>query len=92
MIFEWDQRKAERNRAKHGTTFEEAATVFGDVLGRITDDPRHSGGERRYVLLGHTRTERLVTVMFTERGKAVRIISARPATRQERRDYEKGKS
>jgi len=91
MRFEWDPRKARRNRAKHGISFEEAATVFGDPLGRIVDDPRHSDGEQRYVLLGHSQRQRLVAVMFTERGEAIRIISARPARRQERRDYEKGK-
>ena len=91
MRFEWDQRKAASNRAKHGISFEEAATVFGDPLGRIVDDPRHSGGEERYVLLGHSQGQRLVAVMFTELGEAVRIISARKATRRERRDYEKGK-
>ena len=92
MIFEWDQRKAASNRTKHGISFEEAATVFGDPLGRIADDLRNSDAEQRCVLLGLSRAERLVTVMFTERAEAIRIISARPATRQERRDYEKGKS
>ena len=89
--FEWDPRKAASNRTKHGISFEEAATVFGDPLGRIVDDPRHSDAEQRYVLLGHSQRQRLVAVMFTERDEAVRIISARSATRQERRDYEKGK-
>lgn len=92
MIFEWDRRKAASNRAKHDISFEEAATVFGDPLDRIEDDPRHSDAEQRYVLLEHSQAERLVTVMFTERGEAIKIISARPATRQERRDYDKGKS
>ena len=92
MRFEWDPRKAARNLAKHGVSFEEAATVFGDPLGRIVDDPRHSNGERRSVLLGYSREQRLVAVMFTERGEAIRIISARRATRRERRDYEKGES
>lgn len=91
MRVEWDSRKAARNRAKHGISFEEAATVFGDPLGRIVDDPRHSEGEQRYVLLGHSQEQRLVAVMFTERDEAIRIISARLATQQERKDYEKGK-
>ncbi len=65
--------------------------VLVDPLGRIVDDPRHSGGEERYVLLGHSQDQRLVPVMFTERGQTVRIISARKATRRERRDYEKDK-
>lgn len=92
MRFQWDPRKAASNRAKHGISFEEAATVFGDPLGRIVDDPRHSDGEQRYVLLGYSGGQRLVAVMFTERGEEIRIISARPATRRERRDYEKGKT
>jgi uncharacterized DUF497 family protein len=75
---------------QHGVSFEEAATVFGDPLGRIVDDPRHSGGERRYVLLGYSQEQRLVVVMFTERGETIRIISARRATWRKRRDYEKG--
>ncbi len=91
MRFEWDRRKAASDRAKHGISFQEAATVFGDPLGRIVDDPRHSGGEERYVLFGHSQDQRLVAVLFTERGQTVRIIRARKATRWERRDHEKGK-
>jgi uncharacterized DUF497 family protein len=67
---------------------EEAATVFGDPFGRITSDPRHSVDEERFVLLGVSRRQRLLVVMFAERGEAVRLISARRAIRQERRDYE----
>ncbi len=89
--FEWDPRKAAENRAKHKVSFEEAVTVFGDPLGRITDDPRHSE-EERYVLLGLSERQRLLAVMFTERGDAIRLISARRATRRERRDYEENKS
>lgn len=89
MEFEWDLRKAASNLAKHRISFEEASTVFGDPLGRIVDDPRHSNGEERCVLLGHSRCQRLLAVMFTERGEAIRIISARKATRRERKDYEK---
>ena len=61
-------------------------------LGRITDDPRHSEDEERYVLLGLSERQRLLAVMFTERGEAIRLISARKATRRERRDYETSKS
>jgi hypothetical protein len=86
--FEWDPRKAARNLAKHGVSLEEAATVFGDALGRIASDPRHSVEEKRFVLLGLSRGRRLLAVMFAERGEAVRLISARPATRRERREYE----
>jgi uncharacterized DUF497 family protein len=85
---EWHARKAADNQAKHGVTFEEAATVFGDPLGRIADDPRHSASEERYVLIGESDKRRLLVVMFTERGEAIHLISARRATRRERKDYE----
>ena len=88
LKIEWDPRKAAINRAKHTVSFEEAVTVFGDPLGRITDDPRHSQLEERYVLLGRSERQRLLVVMFTERAQAIRLISARKATRRERREYE----
>jgi len=90
LKFEWDPQKAARNLAKHEVTFEEAATVFGDPLGRITSDPRHSLDEERFVLLGFSKQQRLVVVMFVEREEAIRIISARRAIPRERRDYEQG--
>lgn len=68
-VFEWDPIKAERNRAKHGVSIDEAATVFGDPFGQIVEDPRHSEGERRYVLLGMSSQKRLLAVMYTERGE-----------------------
>jgi len=67
-------------------------TAFRDPLGRITDDPRHSADEDRYVLLGLSERQRLLAVMFTERGEAIRLVSARKATRHERRDHEESKS
>ena len=88
LRFEWDPQKAARNLAKHGASFEDAATVFGDPLGRIESDPRHSVGEERFVLLGLSRWQRFLAVMFAERGEAIRLISARRATRRERREYE----
>lgn len=88
MKFEWDPVKAAKNLAKHAVAFEEAASAFGDRLGRITPDPRHSAEEDRYVLLGYSRRQRLLAIMFAERGEAIRIISARRASRRERRDYE----
>ncbi len=69
-------------------SFEEAATVFADPLGRIVADPRHSSDEERLVLLGVSRDQHLLAVMFVDRGGAIRIISARPATKRERKDYE----
>ena len=90
LRFEWDPEKAAGNLDKHGVSFEEAATVFGDPLGRIVDDPRHSADEPRYVLLGRSERQQLLAVMFTERAEAIRLISARKATRRERREYEEG--
>lgn len=88
LRFEWDPRKAATNRAKHGVGFEEALTVFGDPLARITNDPRHSESEERYAILGLSDRRRLLAVMFTERGSAIRIISARKATARERNEHE----
>ena len=88
LRFQWDPEKAARNLAKHGVSFEDAATAFGDPLGRIESDPRHSVGEERSVLLGRSRGQRFLAVMFAERGEAIRLISARRATPRERREYE----
>jgi len=86
--FEWDRRKARDNTAKHGVSFEEAMTAFGDALGRIIRDDRHSIDEQRFVLIGESVRRRLLVVMFTERRDTIRIVSARKATGRERRDYE----
>jgi uncharacterized protein len=86
--FEWDPYKARINFSKHGVSFEEAVSVFADPLALIIDDPRHSEAEERFVLLGQSAWQRWLVVMFTERGDAIRLISARKATRRERRDYE----
>ena len=88
LKFEWDPQKAESNLAKHGVPFEEAATAFGDPLGRITDDPRHSVDEERFVVLELSQQQHLLAVMFVEREEAIRIISARRPILRERRDYE----
>lgn len=88
--FQWDGHKARDNCAKHGVSFEEAMTVFGDALGRIVRDEWHSVGEQRFLIVGESVRRRLLVVMFTERGDAIRIVSARKATRRERRDYEEG--
>jgi uncharacterized DUF497 family protein len=86
--FEWDARKAGNNVAKHGVSFEEAMTAFGDPLGRILADRPHSDAEERFLLVGESARRRLLVVMFTERGDAIRLVSARTATPRERRDYE----
>lgn len=92
LKFEWDPQKAERNLAKHGVPFEEAATAFGDPLGRITDDARPSVDEEWFVLLGLSQQQHLLAVMFVEREEAIRIISARRAIPRERRDYEQSET
>ena len=86
--FEWNVRKAEENLKKHGVSFKEALTVFADPLANIFDDPDHSDRERRELIIGHSSTQRLVIVSFTERGQRTRIIGARLATPRERREYE----
>ena len=87
-IFEWDPAKAAANLLQHGVSFEEAATVFLDPLAKIHDDPDHSATERRDIIVGHSVQGRLLVVSFTDRGSKIRLISARPATRHERHDYE----
>ena len=88
--FEWDKPKATANLKKHGVSFDEALTVFADPLARIRDDPDHSIVERREILIGHSVRHRILVVGFTERETKVRIISARRATAQERKNHEEG--
>ena len=88
MEFEWDESKAAANLKKHGVSFEEAKTVFDNVLAVIFDDEAHSVGERREIIIGHSRNNRLLLISFAERSNTIRIISVRLATRREREDYE----
>ncbi len=90
MEFEWDPDKAGRNLAKHGVAFPEAATVFGDPLAITFFDPGHSDDEDRYLTFGYSTDGRLLVVSHTDRGDRNRIISARVATRRERKIYEEG--
>jgi uncharacterized DUF497 family protein len=90
LKFEWDEVKAAANLAKHGVSFEEAATVFGDQLALTFDDPDHSSGEHRFITFGVSGKSRVLLVVNAERGRTVRIISARKATRHERVIYEQG--
>jgi uncharacterized DUF497 family protein len=89
-MFNWDPAKEERNVLKHGVSFREASTVFGDPLAGTIPDPGHSEGETRYVTFGQTVEGRLIVVVHTDVDDEVRIISAREATTQERRRYEAG--
>jgi uncharacterized DUF497 family protein len=88
LKFEWDADKAAVNKSKHGVTFEEAATVFGDPESFTIFDPAHSQAENRFIILGRSHLDRLLVVVHTERGDNVRIISARRASRRERKFYE----
>jgi uncharacterized DUF497 family protein len=88
LRFEWDARKALTNQVKHGVSFEEVMSVFTDPLARIFDDPDHSVAESREIIIGLSQKQRLLVVCFTERGDAIRIFSARKATKWERQDYE----
>jgi uncharacterized protein len=90
MDFEWDPNKASLNEKKHGVTFLEAATIFGDPLAITFADPDHSVNEQRYLTFGLSRLERLLIVSHTDRGGRIRIISARTMTRQEVKIYEEG--
>ncbi|MEH1796225.1 BrnT family toxin [Nostoc sp.] len=88
MEFEWNPDKAALNLEKHGISFPEAATVFNDLLSVTFPDPDHSIGESRYIIIGVSRFGQLLVVAHTHRGEKVRIISARKATRQEKKFYE----
>jgi uncharacterized DUF497 family protein len=90
LRFEWDPDKAAENLAKHGVSFEEAATVFRDALSATGADPDHSFGQERFVTFGISTSGRLVAIAHTDRDDTVRIISARPATPSERMIYEEG--
>ena len=88
LQFEWDEPKARTNLAKHGVSFEEASTVFADLLSITIDDPAHSEAEDRFIILGHSHRQRLLVVVHNERGDRIRLISARRANRNERKQYE----
>jgi len=88
MQFEWDRDKEKRNIKKHRISFDEAVTVFYDPLSATFSDPDYSIGEHRFITIGFSSHGRLLVVSYTERGKVIRIISARPATAPERKRHE----
>ncbi|MBN2466283.1 BrnT family toxin [candidate division WOR-3 bacterium] len=90
MVFEWNEEKAVANVRKHGVTFHEAATVFGDPLAATFADPDHSVSEQRYLTFGVSRFDRRLVVAHADYGRRVRIVSARLMTRPEKRIYEEG--
>lgn len=90
MRFEWELAKSDTNALKHDVTFDEAGTVFGDVLSASGRDLTHSVGEPRFVTIGLSSLGRVLVVYLTDRGSDIRIISARTAIRKEKRIYEEG--
>lgn len=89
LRFEWDAHKATANLKKHGVSFDEAKSVFQDERAKLIDDPDHSADEDRFVLLGLSRTLRLLVVChcYRSEGNTIRIISARKASAREAKAY-----
>ncbi len=90
LFFGWDPKKARSNVRKHNVTFHEAASVFRDVLSSTINDPLHSADESRSVTIGRSDLDRTLVVVHSEESETIRIISARLATRCERKEYEEG--
>ena len=88
MNFEWDPLKAVRNARKHGVSFHEAATVFGDPLAVTFQDPDHSVEEQRFITIGTSNAGNLLIIAHTDRGQSIRIINARKTTQAEQKQYE----
>ena len=88
LEFEWDPAKAELNLKEHGVSFDEATTVFRDTLSITIADPDHSDSGDRFIDIGMSHRGQLLVVSYTERKDKIRIISARRATRTERKSYE----
>jgi uncharacterized DUF497 family protein len=88
--FQWDEEKGVENYHKHGVSFEKAVTVLYDPLSISIEDPDHSTNEQRFIDIGTSENGRVLVVSYTERGRNMRIISCRKATRRERRKYEEG--
>jgi uncharacterized DUF497 family protein len=86
--FAWDDEKAESNLKKHGVSFDEGATIFNDPGIATISDPDHSENEDRYISIGRSVIRRLLTVIHTYRKERIRLISARKATRAEKKNYE----
>jgi len=88
LVFDWDANKAAVNLKKHGVSFEEVATIFGDPLSVTFNDPDHSVDEHRQITIGFSEKRKTLVVAHTERGRFIRLISARKATKRERKFYE----
>ncbi len=89
ISFTWDDRKARENLRKHGISFEEATTAFADKKARLKHDPDYSNNEERFILLGFSTKLRMLVVVhvYRQAETEIRFISARKATRNERKQY-----
>ena len=87
LVFEWDENKAKSNLKKHGISFVEASTVFGDLFSITIEDVIHSDNEQRFIIIGHSEKS-ILTVVHLEKKDAIRIISARKASHNEQKVYE----
>ena len=90
MDYDWDPAKAASNLKKHGVSFEEAGSVFGDPFAYTFQDPDHSVGEQRLLTFGLSIQQRILVVSHLEHEQGIRIISAREATAHERKTYQEG--
>lgn len=88
IFFEWDEQKAKSNERKHGITFDESSTVFADLMSLTIHDPLHSDDEDRFIIIGNSCGNRILTIVYTDRANDIRLISARKATKAERLYYE----
>jgi len=88
LIFEWDEKKAKSNLLKHGVSFEEASSAFGDDFSITMEDPLHSEDENRLILIGRSILQKVLVVVHVEKTETIRIISARKATKKEKKAYE----
>lgn len=88
LLFEWDREKAKKNFIKHNVSFDEAMTVFYDPLSATFNDPDHSVGEQRFITIGYSSLNHLLVVSHSDRKETIRIISARYATKKERKKHE----
>ncbi len=90
MEFEWDSKKASSNLRKHKVSFKEASSALSDPMAVTGADPDHSIGEFRFITFGISEHSRLLVVSHTEQSETIRIISARLASKREKRIYEEG--
>ncbi len=92
IVFDWDQWNRQKNEEKHGVNAAEAESAFADPHLLVYPDMLHSAHEKRFGMLGFSNDNRLLMVGFTRRNGKIRVITARPASRKERKLYDEKKS